>query len=534
VERVNLQHHGSPKRLINRFDAILVSFLLLLSFTAPTCVYAYASPVCAEIATICGAGQIGHPVSPTVPGASPLPANSVPPELAPYLLPANEQPALKNEAAPTEKPATAPTEEQPVGTTQAPTPTMVEPGGQQFSLAAMINEALKNGPRAAAIRAQLSLARANYATASQGINPGFMMDRGMVAEQEERIGPVMTNDAPWKLYYRMISAKWTVADTKAQILTQIWAARADVRRAFVELVVAQETQKTLVGFADLAGKLHHITQRRFDAGAVPELDVLRAKLVAAQAQTDSGVGSRRVIKARQQLNVLMGRPIDGAISVPPLPDYSGGAGSVDPASIPTDILPDFRRGVAPMKIFSAMALQNRQELKDLGLQIKINQANMKLTVATIVPNPSLAYGKSSAGNPPNGPKLTAVYMTLNEELPLVNFQQGSLYQYAATGKQLNFQIAAQQNQVLSDVSNAYTNLLAARDKIRVYQDRLLAESTRITQLSQRSFESGQSDLTAALAAQQANIQTRSAYLDAVSSYSSALTDLEVAAGRPLR
>jgi outer membrane protein TolC len=87
---------------------------------------------------------------------------------------------------------------------------------------------------------------------------------------------------------------------------------------------------------------------------------------------------------------------------------------------------------------------------------------------------------------------------------------------------------------MTDVTSAYNNLLAARDKIRVYQDRLLTHSNEMAQLARRSYEVGQSDITASLFAQQQNILTRAAYLDGVSLYGNAFTDLEFAVGKPLQ
>src|SRR5262249_54348237 len=141
-----------------------------------------------------------------------------------------------------------------------------------------------------------------------------------------------------------------------------------------------------------------------------------------------------------------------------------------------------------------------------------------------------SFGKSTGGNPVPGPKITAVYMTLNQETPLTNWQQGNIYQYRATKKQLQFQTESQRNQVVSDVSSAYNNLLAAREKIRVNQSRLLRDSNEVARLARRSYQVGQSDITATLQALQENVQTRSSYLQAVSAYASAYTDLEVAVG----
>jgi cobalt-zinc-cadmium efflux system outer membrane protein len=407
------------------------------------------------------------------------------------------------------------------------------PGTKGLTVVGSLNESLLHGPQAAAIRAQFAVARSNYATASQGQNQYFFMDRGLVAEQVNRIGPVFVLDLPWKLCFRMLIAKRLVAQTKIDLLTQLWTLRANVRRAYVELVVAQETQENLVELYKLASRLSDISEKRFHAGDVPELDVLKAKLAAAQTETDVAVGSKRIIRAKQQLNILMGHAVDAPIFVQNLPDY----GRKTPAELKgqkSEMLPDFDRTVAPLSAFVEKALATRLELKSLAMQLKVNSANKLGAFGSVIPNPSFATGKSTNGNPLPGPKLTAVFMTLNQEMPMVNFNQGAIYQYKSTETQLKYQITAQQNQVISDVSAAYNNLLGYREKIRNNQEMLLSQSNEVARLARRSYEMGQTDITSTLQAQQANIATRSAYLDAITNYAGAFTDLEFAVGKPLQ
>ena len=407
-----------------------------------------------------------------------------------------------------------------------------------LSLVAALNESLISGPRAAAIRAQFGIARANYAAATQQPNPIFFFDRGLVAEQENRIGPVLTSDPIWKIVFRFLIAKRLVAQTKIDLLTQLWALRTSVRKAFVELVIARETQKTLVELYQLARNLSTVSEKRFKAGDVAELDVYRARLATNQAAIDAGVGLKRVSRANQALNVLMGRQTEGGIEVAPLPEFISGAQNVKMRIEKSDILPDYEKPVPPLSEFVDRAMQNRLELKSLAMQLKVNEANLAGAYGNVVPDPNIALGKSTTGNPgiqvPTGPKLTAVFFTVNAEMPMSNINQGQIWQFKATQNQLKYQVLSQRNQVLADVSSAYNNLIAARKKIHVYQTKLLADSAEVARLARRSYEVGQSDITATLQAQQANIQVRSSYLDAINSYASAFADLEFAIGKPLQ
>ncbi|PWU01707.1 MAG: hypothetical protein C5B53_02460 [Candidatus Melainabacteria bacterium] len=443
--------------------------------------------------------------------------------------PATEMPIIEKEKqdSGSNKPAAKATIEY---NESAPTAQGVPPLG----IVQALNEALINSPRAAAIRAQFAIARSKYAQATQTPNPSFFMDRGLLAEQVMRIGPQFTYEPPWKLIFRLLATKRLVAQTKTDLLTTLWQLRADTRRAYMEVIVAQETMKTLEQLYDLSSKLLAVTDKRFQAGDVPELDMLRARLANSQTQVELAVGRVRVIRARQQLNIIMGRPVHQPVNVPGLPDYTGSVPSFERITQLNEAMPNFEHLVPPLRDYIAIGLANRLELKSLDQQIKLNQINLKGAYGNSIPNPKVALGKSTEGNPPVGPKLTAVFFTVDAESAFTNLNQGNIALFKATAKQLKYQVGSQKNLVIGQISSAYQRLLAARERLRVYQERVLADSYEVARLARRSYEVGQSGITTTLQAQQYNVQIRSQYLDAVMTYTQAFTDLEQACGKPLQ
>jgi cobalt-zinc-cadmium efflux system outer membrane protein len=398
--------------------------------------------------------------------------------------------------------------------------------GTAIKLRAVLNEALLNSPRVAATRAQLGIQKALYAAATQMPDPVFFRDEGAIAEGVRRVGPQVTYEPPWKLAFRLLAAKRQVQETKQEILGTLWQFRNDVRRAYTEVVVAQETYDTLKDLANLARKLEDVSRKRFQAGDVPELDVLKARLATSQADIDAGQGGMRVSRSRQQLNVIMGRQFSQPISAPRLPPFESKAER-------TELLPDYSLPVPPVTDFVAEGLENRLELKINDAQIRLTKAQLLNAGGNILPNPIVAYGSSTNINLPTGPKLNGTFLTINAEIPLYTFSQGDLTRLKATLRQFQFQDKAIRNQIVADVTSAYNNLITARNRIKTYQDHVLADSAEVARLARRSYEVGQSDITATLAAQQANFQVRQAYLDAVSAYQGAFTDLEQSIGEPV-
>ncbi len=403
-----------------------------------------------------------------------------------------------------------------------------EPGkaAPLLKLHVALNEALMNSPRTAAVRALLNISKSGYWAATVSPNPMFFYDNGVIAEQTRRVGTSLTFSPPWKVVFRLLAAKAQFKETKMEILNTLWKFRADVRRSYTEVIVAEATYQTLSDIVELTRRLWQVTQKRFEAGDVPELDVLKARLAFSQSLIDQQQGFTRVIRAKQLLNVILGRAVEGAVEVPKLPPFQLKVEKFE-------FLPDFDEPLPPLSHFISEALQNRWELKVIKQQIKLTQAQLRVTYGNIIPDETMNIGESRTGNPSPGPRLLGFFMTFPVESPIYNFQQGEIARLKATARQFYLEYGSQRNQVVADVSSAYQNLVVARERIRTYQEHVLADSEEVARLARRSYEVGQSDITSTLQAQQANIQIRSQYLDAVNLYQQAYTDLEQAIGEPI-
>lgn len=395
----------------------------------------------------------------------------------------------------------------------------------------LVGQALTRGllrsPRMAAVRANLEITKANYIAATEMPNPTFLRDEGYFAEQTTRIGSQVIYEPPWKIAFRLLVAKRQMKASRLDILNQMWQFRNDIRRIYTETVVAQESYQMLTELAQLAARLQEVSSKRFAAGDVPELDVLKARLASSQTQIEQEYGFRRFGRSKQQLNIIMGNNLDTPVAVPHLPPFQLRAEK-------SDLLPDFDKPVPKLQDLIQLALANRLELKLIKQNIAVTKAQLYNAYGNIVPNASVGTGKSVTGNPPTGPKLNGFFVSVNVDVPVLTFQQGDISRLKATIHQYYRQYQGQENQVTAEVAAAYQTLIASRERIRVYQEHVLADSLEVARLAQRSYEVGQSDITATLAAQQANIQVRSQYLDAVTAYQQAFTDLEQAVGEPLQ
>jgi outer membrane protein, heavy metal efflux system len=395
-----------------------------------------------------------------------------------------------------------------------------------LDLKAAYNEGLMNSPRTAAVRALLEISKSGYWAATATANPTFHYENGVIAEDTRRIGTDVTFSPPWKIVFRLLAAKAQYQETKSEVMTSLWGFRNDLRRAYTEVIVAEAAYQTLSDIVELTSKLMQVAQKRFEAGAVPELDVLKAKLDLSQSEIDQRQGQTRVERAKQQLNIMLGRPVEEDIEVPRLPPFQLKAKK-------SDFLPDFSEPLPTLGYFVSTALQNRWELKVIKQQLTLTKTQLRVTYGNVIPDEPFSIGQSRAGNPSIGPMVKGFYIVAPIEILIYNFQQGDLARLKATARQFYLQYDGQRNQVVADVSSAYKNLAAARERIRTYRDHVLDDSAEVARLARRSYEVGQSDITSTIQAQQANILIRSQYLDAISSYQQAYTDLEQSIGIPL-
>ncbi len=465
----------------------------------------------------------------------PKPVQTIPNTATPVTSPI--EPASRGDSNPSGNPEQG--AHTPPSTSPADALNLRGPMGDNLTINQAMNETLVNSPRAAAVRFNLGITKSELWRASEMPNPTIFMDSGYKAEFTYRYGVTIPVEPPWKIVFRILAAKKQIKQTDLEIRNALWQLRGDIRKAYTELVVAQETYETLVDLYELSARLYEVANKRFQAGDVPELDVLKARLLNGQNAIERDVGARRVVQARQALATILGRPVDTQVAVPRLSPFQLRAEKID-------LLPDFNKEMPKLDVLLAAAMQNRLELKVLAQAIAAAKAQLRVAYGEVLPNPTLGVGSSVVNGPPLDPAqldpdkplpknvFHGYFIQVFQPLPIFDLNQGDITKYRATIKALNSQVTSQQNVIQQEVSAAYQRVLAARQRILTYQEKLLNDSNEVARLSRRSYEVGQSDITSTLLTQQANIQIRNQYLDAVNSYQQAFTDLEQAIGTILQ
>jgi cobalt-zinc-cadmium efflux system outer membrane protein len=356
-------------------------------------------------------------------------------------------------------------------------------------------------------------------------NPAIEFDNGY-AELSYRVGVAIPLQGPWKMAQRILAAKAQIGVAQLQILQTLWVLRADSRRAYTELVVANETATMMRDLANLTAGLADVAKKRFHSDDVAKLDMFKADLARAQADIDASQAERRVTQAREQLNIIMGLNEDDPLAVPKLAPFQLHAEK-------SDLLPDLSKPLAPLSNYIAEGLSNRLEIRLVQQEIAAARANRLVAKGNILPDGQISFGYDRQLNPPNA-TVQRLYLMGSFPMPILDRQQGELARLSATIRQLTADLSSQQNVVRGQVALAYRKVFNARENIRKYQGSVLAQSEKVAELGRLSYGLGQTDITSALMAQQSNIQVRNLYLTEVLNYQQAVTDLEQAIGHILQ
>ncbi len=437
-----------------------------------------------------------------LPNSTPEPAPSTPPLSLPSAPNSETQPTPSNPVSPTSL-----------------TPLTLEQALEQAAL---------NNPGIVAMKAQLGISDAAIVTAKTPLNPSVISDNG-IAEKTYRLGIQQTFQLGGKRGRRVALAKTQRDVIESQVKAAVLDLRSNLRKAYTRFYIAQQRLSAYEEMVQTNEHLVTITSKREKAGDVPSLDVLQAELSAVRVSNNAQTAFAEMIQARNNFNILLGQPFarswllenpqkspHAQQTTAPSPGVAlkGGVGLTD-----SDLEALVQEGLA-----------QRPELQQNRLEILASDQQLALARANRVPDFNLAVGPDwvlgSEGQ-------LSAFVVGSFELPLVNRQQGPILSAKATKIQLQSQKNVLTNQITLDIVNAYTTFSLNQGRLERYETVLMPKAKRVVDLSQRSFQEGKANILIPLNAQQAYMETHLEYLQAVTDYQNALSDLERAVGTPL-
>ena len=293
-----------------------------------------------------------------------------------------------------------------------------------------------------------------------------------------------------KRRWRLDSAHAQTAQTDAQYHDQIRQITLQVKQDFTNLLLAKATLK--LAQDNLSSFRHElqINLDRYNAGDIGKLDYERLDLQLAQFESDESSAEMNLVQASDQLQTLIGNQQPSRSF-----DISG---ELVPPTLSTNLID-----------LEQKALAARPDYRAAEAAVRVADANVKLAYANGTTDPTLEgeYDRTGIYN--------SAGFSVNIPLRIFDRNQGNKDTSKFLAQSSRFSEVAAQNQVYSDVDQAWIGYTTSKVLSDRYNGHYLAEAKDVLSIAQFAYEHGGIALLDYLSALQ---DDRTTSLNALNSY----------------
>jgi cobalt-zinc-cadmium efflux system outer membrane protein len=286
----------------------------------------------------------------------------------------------------------------------------------------------------------------------------------------------------------------------------------NLRSAFVQLLEAKAVLKLAEADLEYYDKIIDISQARFKAGDLAQVDLDRIELQRVQYESEL---QSAIVNLRTE-KILLEQLLDERT---PLEQFD------------VDGPFDFSEALKSLDDIRAMALATRPDLQAALQAIEQSKTNHKLAEANGSTDPTFSgwWTYNPSFNNPND------YNTLglSVQIPLRIFDknQGEKQRTLVDIDRSEQLTEASRAQVFSDVDSAYEVVNSNVILLKPYKSKYLDQSTRVRDTVTFAYEHGGASLMDFLSAQSDYRQVQLAYLQLIGTYLTAAGQLNLAVGR---
>jgi len=308
-----------------------------------------------------------------------------------------------------------------------------------------------------------------------------------------------------KRQHRLQAAQDQTAVSRSQVADNERTLTYQVASQFITAQLAESTldlaQQDLSSFQDTV----NVSQERYRAGDISEDDLLKIKLQLLQFQTDVSQARLARLQALSDLRQLLGYE-----SVPAGYDVAGEL--------------EYQPVHGNLEDFQARALQSRPDLRaaQQGISAADSQYALQQAIGKQDVTGSLNYSHV------NG--ISAMSVAASVPLAIFNRNQGEIARTRYAITQAQEQENATQQQVLTDVQDAYEGVHSNDEIVQLFRSGYLDEAQQDRDISQYAYQRGAASLLDFLDAERSYRATQLAYRHALSSYATSLEQLREAVG----
>ena len=378
-----------------------------------------------------------------------------------------------------------------------------------LTLGDAITRALSANPTIAAARLQRPVDAAGVGVARERPNPDLTYEASKDTPRQA-IGGTLPIELGGKRQSRIDLANATVATTDAALERLTAEVRNDVRRAYFEVVGADQRVVITDDARTLATRARDAAKARVDAGDAPQADLTQAQLALAGSENDLTGARGEAAATRAELNALLGQAVGTAL-----------------------VLADNLSSGGLVSLQEALTEAGRANSDIQVLDRRIFEQAARVNLAKAMQTPDVVAGSTFTYDAEPDFRF-GWRLNLGVTLPVFTTHRAAVLVEDAELAHLKGEREAVVAGMSGAIAAAIARASSARDQMAGYQQNVQPLEAEVERQAQAAYSGGQIGLAAYLQALQAARENRQRGLQAGLDYQHALADLERAMGTPIR
>lgn len=350
-----------------------------------------------------------------------------------------------------------------------------------------------------------AIANPTFQFENQNLRPGQTYSRDV----DTYAFLVQPLDILGKRKQRIAVARQSVESTQAEYELARRRLVESVKRSYWEARGAQEIREVLKATIENFQGIVAYHSAQFQVGAIPEQDLLRIRLESERLQIDANLATLEASRARIELQRQMGQTEFPELALNEPLDSNGSA-------------------IAPFDI--QQVLEQRLEVRVAKAALEEAQAKAKLQDLSARPDLSILYGYKRTQLVDTNAGTNTALAGIQITLPVTDRNQGNRAAAAAEVQRQEQLLRQTEAEVRADYFAAAQEYDLRRHEVLDTLQPLREHGATISQIAQRAYQQGGTDLLRLLDAQRARLDAQLAWVKGMVQYQQSVVSLQAAEG----
>lgn len=284
--------------------------------------------------------------------------------------------------------------------------------------------------------------------------------------------------------------------------TAVKTIAAETKKAFFDVITSQNELKLSKITVNIAKSLKNISNKRFKAGDIAKLEVIKADVELSNAKNKVVEAERSMFNTTKRLQTIMGTPGVSLKKLVPVPI--------------TDVPPFKLEKLEELLLKNYPALQAQKNIVDLYL-LKIKEAKRKR-----IPDIdfTVGYKRLSATDD------DTIQAGISLPLPFFNRNQGNIIEAKELLHKAKDDETAAKNRLLLQLYNAFSLYASSREQVRSFVETIIPQAEKALKIAKQGYEQGEFNYIEVLDAQRTLTFANATYLTAFKDYFTSMTEIE--------